>query len=157
MSGNVLWTSIFNQPGSQANELTRQRIVQEERVGRRPANTMSSAEHAAVLRGESDLRDPWVAKPAGERYALQPPISGYGGTIPMYRPEHTGENNGEQAAAFVPHFGSEGYADTKARAPGGGASALGTRQLPPPGHKNVPGRTLFESLEVAREADPFAR
>ena len=30
MAGNVLWTEVFNKPGSQSQELTRQRIMQEE-------------------------------------------------------------------------------------------------------------------------------
>ena len=127
MAGNVLWTTVFNQQGNQSQELTRQRIVQEERCGRRPATTTPGPVYDRLVRGEGKLLDPWAPPPDSQRSKIQPPLIGYGGTIPMIRPEHTGKNRGEQAAHFVPHFGSQAHAKMKREAPAGGASALGTK------------------------------
>ena len=101
MAGNVLWTPVFNKPGSQSQELTRQRIKQEDVCGRRPATKLPGPEFDRIVRGDAGshsklLADPW--QPKGERHSIEPPLVGYGGTIPMVRPEHTGINNGEQAA-----------------------------------------------------------
>ena len=121
MAGNVLWTSIFNQPTSQASELTRHRIIQEERCGRRPATTTPGPVYEDIVRGrpapgyDKLVRDPW--QPEGPRTSVQPPIVGYGGTVPRVRPEHTGVNNGEQAAHFVPHFDTEPFFAMKRTAP----------------------------------------
>ena len=141
MAGNVLWTSVFNQQGSQSQELTRQRIVQEERCGRRPATNLSGPDHDNIVRGKPSkqhsklLLDPW--QPNNERHSIQPPLVGYGGTIPRVRPEHTGVNNGEQAAQFVEHFGHGGTSVAmnamKRSAPAGGSSALGTKPFEMPG------------------------
>ena len=100
MSGNVLWTQVFNKPGSQSQELTRQRIVQEERCGRRPASIIPGPAYEAAMRGRGTIVpvDPWA--PQRDRHQLPPPIVGYGGTMPRVRPEHTGKNMGEQAAEF---------------------------------------------------------
>ena len=100
MAGNVLWTTIFNKPTSQASELTRQRIVQEERCGRRPASIISGPAYEDAVRGRGPLTiaDPWA--PPRDRHALPAPIKGYGGTMPRVRQEHTGKNYGEQAAQF---------------------------------------------------------
>jgi len=127
MAGNVLWTNVFNQPGSQSQELTRQRIVQEERCGRRPATTTPGPVYEELVRGQGGhkLLDPWQ-QPA-KRHTVQPPLVGYGGTIPMVRPEHTGENKGEYAAHYVPHYGSKAHEAQKTTAAAGGASALGSK------------------------------
>ena len=107
MAGNVLWTSVFNKPDSQSQDLTRQRIVQEERCGRRPATTTPGPEYDRMVRGQgAKLLDPWAPPPDASRKVIQPPLVGYGGTIPMVRPEHTGQNRGEFSAHFVPHFGA---------------------------------------------------
>lgn len=127
MAGNVLWTTIFNQQGNQSQELTRQRIVQEERCGRRPATVTPGPEYDKLVRGQGKLLDPWAPPPDAQRSKIQPPLVGYGGTVPRLRPEHTGKNRGEQAAHFVPHFGSAGHAKMKREAPAGGASALGSK------------------------------
>ena len=140
MAGNVLWTSIFNQPTSQASELTRHRIIQEERCGRRPATTTPGSVYEDIVRGrpapgyDKLVRDPW--QPEGPRTSVQPPIVGYGGTVPRVRPEHTGVNNGEQAAHFVPHFDTEPFFAMKRTAPAGGASALGTKPVEVPGTRS---------------------
>ena len=81
-------------------------------------------------------------------------VVGYGGTIPRVRPEHTGKNDGEQAAHFVPHFGSAALAYTRKAAPAGGASALGTKPLEIPGTRTPAGRGIHESLLIAIKADP---
>ena len=157
MSGNVLWTSVFNKPDSQSQDLTRQRIVQEERCGRRPATTTPGPEYDRIVRGQSDTKliDPWAPPPDAGRAKVQPPLVGYGGTVPMQRPEHTGKNRGEQNAAFIPHFGSQGYATMKHEAPAGGASALGTKPFAIPGTRTPPGIGIYDSLLIARAADPF--
>ena len=155
MAGNVLWTEVFNKPGSQSQELTRQRIVQEERCGRRPATITPGPTYEKIVRGkgETPLLDPW--KPTTGRHSIEPPLVGYGGTVPMVRPEHTGVNNGEQAAHFVPHFGSKAHASMKREAPAGGASALGTKPFFTPGTRTPPGLGIYDSLIIARSADPF--
>ena len=155
MAGNVLWTSVFNKPGSQACELTRQRIVQEERTGRRPASIVPGPAYDEAVRGRGSMvpRDPWA--PAAVRHTLPPPIVGYGGTMPRVRPEHTGKNPGEQAAQFKPHFGTEGYQKVLRMAPGGGASALGTKPMPIPGTKAPVGVGIYDQLLVVRAADPL--
>lgn len=104
MSGNVLWTTIFNEPTSQATELTRDRIRQHDRVGRRPASIVPGPLFEEAIRGRDThglvkMDDPWV--PPRERHSLPPPLVGYGGTFPRVRPEHTGKNMGEQAAQFM--------------------------------------------------------
>ena len=103
MSGNVLWTNLFNKPDSQAQDLTRQRIVQEERCGRRPASIVPGLVYDAMVRGKgpSVPVDPW-APGKGERGALQPPLVGYGGTIPMVRPEQCASSSSR--AAMVPAY-----------------------------------------------------
>jgi hypothetical protein len=127
MAGNVLWTNVFNQQGNQSQELTRQRIVQHERCGRRPATVTPGPEYDKLVRGQGKLLDPWAPPPDTQRSKIEPPLVGYGGTVPMLRPEHTGKNRGEQAAHFVPHFGSNAHAKMRREAPAGGASALGTK------------------------------
>ena len=104
MSGNVLWTTIFNEPTSQATELTRDRIRQHDRVGRRPASIVPGPLFEEAIRGRDThglvkMDDPWA--PPRERHSLPPPLVGYGGTFPRVRPEHTGKNMGEQAAQFM--------------------------------------------------------
>ena len=88
MAGNVLWTQVFNKPGSQSQELTRQRIVQEERCGRRPATITPGPAYEEMVRGRGPLqemvRDPWA--PSSQRHSLPGPIKGYGGTLPIVRP-----------------------------------------------------------------------
>jgi hypothetical protein len=154
MSGNVLWTQIFNKPDSQSQELTRQRIIQEERCGRRAPGVIPGPVYDELVRGRgAPLPDPWVSK--GARHSIHPPIVGYSGTIPSLRPEHTGVNNGEQAAKFTQHFGTASYAKARNMAPGGGASALGTAPMPIPGTRAPVGRGLYDSLLVARAADPM--
>lgn len=150
MAGNVLWTPVFNKPGSQSQELTRQRIKQEDVCGRRPATKLPGPEFDRIVRGDAGshsklLADPW--QPKGERHSIQPPLVGYGGTIPMVRPEHTGINNGEQAAHFVEHFGTDyktgrgqtsvAYNQMRRAAPAGGASALGTKPFEMPGTRGA--------------------
>jgi len=156
MAGNVLWTQVFNKPGSQSQELTRQRIFQEERCGRRPASIVPGPVHEELVRGRGPYHivDPWA--PSQARHSLPPPIVGYGGTIPRVRPEHTGINRGEQAAHYKPHFGTASYAFTVGQAPGGGASALGTKPMPIPGSRTPVARGIYESFLVAKQADPFA-
>jgi len=100
-----------------------------------------------------ELLDPW--KPSAQRHSIQPPLVGYGGTMPRTRPEHTGENKGEQAAQFVPHIGSAAHASTKREAPAGGASALGTKPFAVPGTRTPQGRGIYDSLLIAKAADPF--
>ena len=137
MAGNVLWTSVFNKPDSQSQDLTRQRIVQEERCGRRPATVIKGPEFDELVRGKGDdtlVRDPW--KPKGPRHSVQPPLVGYGGSVPLVRPEHTGENKGEHAYYYTPHFGSEKHAAMLREAPAGGASALGTKPFAVPGTRS---------------------
>jgi len=155
MAGNVLWTTIFNKPTSQASELTRQRIVQEERCGRRPASIISGPAYEDAVRGRGPLTiaDPWA--PPRDRHALPAPIKGYGGTMPRVRQEHTGKNYGEQAAQFKAHFGTDRYQYTQNMAPGGGASALGTKPMPIPGSKTPVGPRIYESLLEVRAADPI--
>jgi len=156
---NVLWTTVFNKPGSQSQELTRQRIVQEERCGRRPATITPGPLYDDMVRGAPGapkLQDPWAPKSEAARKTIHPPLMGYAGTIPRVRAEHTGVNRGEQAAHFVPHFGSAALAVTKGVAPAGGASALGTKPLELPGTRAPVARGLFDSLKLARAADPFA-
>ena len=117
MAGNVLWTSLFNKPDSQSQDLTRQRIVQEERCGRRSAEIIPGPTYDLMVRGlpgGPKLLDPWTPS-SKTRHSVQPPLVGYGGTLPRVRPEHTGKNNGEQAAHFVPHFGSKALAARDAR------------------------------------------
>ena len=137
MAGNVLWTNIFNQQGNQSQELTRQRIVQEERCGRRPATITPGPVYDRLVRGEGKLLDPWAPPPDSQRRNIQPPLVGYGGTVPMLRPEHTGKNRGEQAAHFVPHFGTQAHAKMRREAPAGGASALGTKPFES-AHRTLP-------------------
>ncbi|KOO35826.1 hypothetical protein Ctob_010942 [Chrysochromulina tobinii] len=158
MSGNVLWTTIFNEPTSQATELTRDRIRQHDRVGRRPASIVPGPLFEEAIRGRDThglvkMDDPWV--PPRERHSLPPPLVGYGGTFPRVRPEHTGKNMGEQAAQFIPHFGTASYRKTANMAPGGGASALGTKPLPIPGSKTPIGVGIYDQLLVVRAADPL--
>ena len=134
MAGNVLWTSVFNKPDSQSQELTRQRIKQEEVCGRRPASIVPGPVHAAIVRGKGDhvLLDPWQPSNT-QRQSVNPPLVGYGGTFPRLRPEHTGVNRGEQAAKFtVPDRES-----VRKEAPAGGASALGTKPLAVPGTRSA--------------------
>ena len=146
---------MFNKPDSQSQELTRQRIVQEERCGRRPATTIPGPSYDQLVRGKGEpmlLADPWA--PPKTRQTIQPPLVGYGGTIPLVRPEHTGVNNGEQAAHFVPHFGSRAYAKCRREAPAGGASALGTKPFAVPGTRSKC-RTNRRRRRVARPLLPF--
>ena len=75
--------------------------------------------------------------------------------MPRVRPEHTGVNNGEQAAHFKPHFGTKGYQDVLRMAPGGGASALGTAPMPVPGKRTPSGTGIYDSHLIARAADPL--
>lgn len=157
MAGNVLWTSLFNKPDSQSQDLTRQRIVQEERCGRRSAEIIPGPTYDLMVRGlpgGPKLLDPWTSS-SKTRHSVQPPLVGYGGTLPRVRPEHTGKNNGEQAAHFVPHFGSKALAATRREAPAGGASALGTKPWEIPGTRTPPGIGIYESHLIARAADPF--
>ena len=103
------------------------------------------------------LIDPW--QPKAERHSIQPPLVGYGGTIPRVRPEHTGVNNGEQAAAFVEHFGPGGkksvdYNAMKRSAPAGGASALGTKPFEMPGTRGERARALCTPF-IARTRKPL--
>ena len=159
MAGNVLWTSIFNQPTSQASELTRHRIIQEERCGRRPATTTPGPVYEDIVRGrpapgyDKLVRDPW--QPEGPRTSVQPPIVGYGGTVPRVRPEHTGVNNGEQAAHFVPHFDTEPFFAMKRTAPAGGASALGTKPVEVPGTRSEFSPSLFICLLALAVLSPL--
>lgn len=78
---NVLHTQVFAGPESRQQEKTRQRIVQEARVGKRPAQApLSSTDYDQLLRGNIHLPDPWA--PTNQpRTTLQPPISGYTGHI----------------------------------------------------------------------------
>ena len=155
MAGNVLWTAVFNKPGSQSQELTRQRIVQEERCGRRPATIIPGPVYDEMVRGRGPLQlaDPWA--PKSQRLSLPPPIKGYGGTLLRVRPEHTGFNHGEQAAHFTPHFGTDAWWKAQRMAPGGGASALGTAPMPVPGTCTPIGNGIYESHLVAKAVDPF--
>ena len=64
MAGNVLWTSVFNKPDSQSQDLTRQRIVQEERCGRRPADITPGPVYEDMVRGRgSEEQEPLHAPP----------------------------------------------------------------------------------------------
>jgi len=109
-----------------------------------------------MVRGQgAKLLDPWAPPPDASRKVIQPPLVGYGGTIPMVRPEHTGQNRGEFSAHFVPHFGSNAHAKMRREAPAGGASALGTKPFEIPGTRTPPGIGIYDSLLVARAADPF--
>mgnify|MGYP003685641659 CR=1 FL=1 len=155
MAGNVLWTSVFNKPGSQSQELTRQRIVQEERPGRRPAmEPIPGAQYDAMLRGEGERvpRDPWQKPPPGApRHTLGAPICGYGGAVPRLYPEHLGKPKSEAHAAYVDK--SQGYKDfSRSIAPGGGSSALGTKPMPVPGAKAVPRAGIYDTLKLAEVA-----
>jgi hypothetical protein len=129
MASNVLWTSVFNKPGSQSQELTRQRIVQEERCGRRPATIMPGAVYDDMVRGQGPVRvsDPW--RPPAQRHTVGAPLVGYAGSVPRVRPEHTGVNRSEAAAHFVPHLRSAAHEARKREAPAGGSSSLGTKPL----------------------------
>jgi hypothetical protein len=156
MSGNVLWTSVFNKPGNQANELSRQRIVQEGRVGRRPARApIPGPEYEDMLRGRGDRvpRDPWPQPAANAaRVTIGAPICGYGGSVPTLYSEHVGKPTSEHNAAFVNK--SAGHrAFTQSIAPGGGSSALGTKPMPVPGAKAVPRPGIYETLKVAESMD----
>ena len=160
MSGNVLWTPLYNKPDSQSQELTRQHIRQHSRVGRRPAETTPGPEFQKIIRGEGAtvLVDPWAqtaSASAGQRHTLAPPIPGYGGTIPLVRPEHTGANRGESAAHFVPHIGSAAHARARATKPGGGAGSLGTAPAKLHGSRTLHPRGIYESHVLAVQADPL--
>lgn len=74
MAGNVLWTSVFNKPDSQSQDLTRQRIVQEERCGRRSAEIIPGPIYDQMVRGTGGpaLLDPWAPTGAA-RKTIQPP------------------------------------------------------------------------------------
>ena len=50
--------------------------------------------------------------------ACSRPSSAMAAAVPRVRPEHTGVNNGEQAAHFVPHFDTEPFFAMKRTAPG---------------------------------------
>ena len=54
-----------------------------------------------------------------------------------------------------PHFGTDSYRKTANMAPGGGASALGTKPLPIPGSKTPIGVGIYDQLLVVRAADPL--
>lgn len=151
-----LWTTVFNKPGSQSQELTRQRIVQEERCGRRPATTIPGPQFDELVRGPSGetLRDPWASTQM--RHSIQPPLVGYGGTVPRVRPEHTGVNKGEQAAQFVPHYGSKAYLAAKREAPAGGSSALGTKPFAVPGTRSKPRLPSLAQIRSACTRGPLA-
>jgi len=138
MAGNVLWTEVFNKPGSQSQELTRQRIMQEERSGKRCS--FGSAPQS------TDCPDVWVA-PQAERQTLAAPIAGYTGAVARVRPEFIGPTSSEAASAFTQPCRSA----TAAMAPGGGSSALGTAPVFIPGSRASERRTISESLDFARK------
>jgi len=155
MATNVLWTSVFNKPGSQSQELTRQRIAQEERVGRRPAmEPIPSATYDDMMRGKGDRvpRDPWQRPLANApRTTIASPICGYGGSVPRLYPEHLGRPTSEASAQFVDK--SKSHRDfTRSLAPGGGSSALGTQPMPVPGARAVPRRGIYDTLKMAEAA-----
>ena len=60
----ALWTGAFMKQTSQANELTRQRIIQEERCGRMPSQEhIPKPEYMDMVRGvpgARTVRDPWT-------------------------------------------------------------------------------------------------
>ena len=149
----ALWTGAFMKQTSQAGELTRQRIIQEERCGRMPSQEhIPKPEYMDMVRGvpgARTVRDPWA--PSGRpRESKPPPIMGYGGTIPKVRTEHLGIMQSEAQARYVPHAGSAATATTQRMAPGGGSSALGTAPMPMPGQRTVTGMGIYQSLEVVR-------
>ena len=159
MPPNCLWTSVFNGPSSQAQDLTRHVIVMEERRGKRasqeqiPGPEYQSMMKAPVIAHE--IRDPWKPRPgtqeASGRYTIQPAVQGYSGLIPRVRTEHIGIGVSEQQAQFQPKFGTEGYAKARNTAPGGGASALGTAPFPMPGTRGSKKLGIYDSLRQAEQ------
>ena len=152
MAGNVLWTNIFNKPDSQSQELTRQRIIQEGRPGRRPAQPQTpSQQYDDIIsgRGPGVPVDPWPrAAREVNRTTIGAPILGYGGSVPLLRPEHVGTLSEAQAAwkdKTVEHR------EAARIAPGGGASAMGTAPSNMPGVRATGKRNsgLFDALREA--------
>jgi len=67
------------------------------------------------------------------------------------RYEHIGANRSEQQASFTPKFGTDGYAQMRGTAPGGGASALGTAPMPVPGTRGSSRLGMYDSLRLAEK------
>ena len=124
---------------TQGQNLVRERIVMEEKPGKR----------CTFGGSKGPVPDPWQPSDA-PRESKPPGIPGYGGHMPRVRPEFEGPMESEASSAFAP--GSQKPAVRMA--PGGGASALGTAPVFIPGARTVEKPNLFEALQHVRQAAP---
>ena len=153
----ALWQQAFTKPTTMAQELTRQRIIQEDRCGRRAAQApIPGREYREIMRGQASHApaDPWAPSSRRPRESLPAPICGYGGAIPRVRKEHVGRLQSEASSSYVPHISnnqpSSALAQVRRMAPGGGSSALGTAPNPVPGHRTITNMTIYGALNEAR-------
>ena len=126
---------------TQGQNLQRERIIMEEKPGKR----------CTFGGSEREMPDPWKQAPSDVPRDSKPPgIVGYGGSLPRVRPEFQGPMASEAQSAFDPPRSR----DTVRMAPGGGASALGTAPVFIPGARTVEKLGLYESLQLVRDAAP---
>jgi len=137
---NVLWTGVFNKPDGMSQELTRQRIIQEERFGRKPAYNTASIKKSCP--------DPWKSNTSREqRTSIAPHICGYAGHVPRVPRQDQSRMTSEMAASYTdrrPYL-----AETRLIAPGGGSSAVGTAPTPVPGVRGSTRTGIYDSLKLA--------
>ena len=77
---------MFQSVTAQSQEMVRQRIILEERFGRRPAQAQTPGpEYDEMIRGSAEIRDPWAPTPHENRSTIHAPVFGYSGHVPRAR------------------------------------------------------------------------
>ena len=80
---------MFQSVTAQSQEMVRQRIILEERFGRRPAQAQTPGPvYDEMIRGSAEIRDPWAPTPHENRSTIHAPVFGYSGHVPRVCPEH---------------------------------------------------------------------
>ena len=154
---------MFQSVTAQSQEMVRQRIILEERFGRRPAQAQTPGPvYDEMIRGSAEIRDPWAPTPHENRSTIHAPVFGYSGHVPRVCPEHLPHEGRESCSEAAKSFQKpEAVRDTRdprltalealsTMAPGGGAGALGTEAPVLLGTRSAPRPTAHEAYQIAK-------